>query len=116
MTHSDDIVPAQLWRRIYNSFNYGDVMATLGTGRLTCREEAELGLAGEHDYAVLDMKAVGDHYLLLVKNPWSEGTVWKGTTYESNFLDASDEEEFGTPWTESVRKALPEADALTQGT
>ncbi|KAH0558636.1 hypothetical protein GP486_004710 [Trichoglossum hirsutum] len=113
---SDDIVPAQLWQRIYRSFNYGDVMVTLGTGRLTSREEAELGLAGEHDYAVLNMKAIGDHCLLLVKNPWSEGTVWKGTTYESNILEASDEEESGRSWTKGLREALPGTDKPTPGT
>jgi len=53
-------------------------MITLGTGKLTQKEEKELGLAGEHDYAVLDMKEVNTQRLLLIKNPWCDGMVWKG--------------------------------------
>ncbi|KAI9771823.1 MAG: cysteine protease [Geoglossum simile] len=106
---SDDIIPGQLWRRVYSSFHYGDVMATLGTGGLARREEAELGLASEHDYAVLDMKSIGHHRLLLVKNPWSQGTVWKGTTYGSNM-------EPGMSWTEELRLELPGVDTPFPGT
>lgn len=53
----------------------------MGTGKLTSNEEEGLGLAGEHDYAVIDMKELGGQQLLLVKNPWSKGTVWKGHIY-----------------------------------
>lgn len=63
---------------MYNSFSYGDVIITLGTGKLTQNEEAGLGLAGEHDYAVIDVKQIGDQHLFLVKNPWSKGLSWKG--------------------------------------
>lgn len=49
---------------------------TIGTGKLTEREEECIGLASEHDYAILDMKEDGDRPMFLVKNPWSEGTVW----------------------------------------
>lgn len=51
----------------------------MGTGRLTEKEEEGVGLAGKHDYAVLDIKEDGDHRLVLVKNPWSRGVTWKGS-------------------------------------
>lgn len=53
----------------------------MGTGKLTLSEQEGLGLAGEHDYAVIDMKEQDGQQLFLVKNPWSEGTVWKGHIY-----------------------------------
>ena len=51
---------------------------------MTSNEEEGLGLAGEHDYAVIDMKELEGQQLFLVKNPWSEATVWKGHIYRSN--------------------------------
>lgn len=77
--HSDDIELDQTWKRIKNAFEYGDVVVTLGTGRLSRQEEETLGLAGEHDYAVMDLKvqATGERRMLL-KNPWCDGLVWKG--------------------------------------
>ena len=69
-----------------NAFNYGDVLITLGTGKLTPNEEEGLGLAGEHDYAVINMKESEGQQLFLVKNPWSEGTVWKGHIYRSDSI------------------------------
>ena len=75
---SDDIVPNSLWRRIFNGFKYGDVLITTGTGKLARVEEEGLGLAGEHDYAVVDMHEIGGRRLFLIKNPWLEGTTWKG--------------------------------------
>ena len=61
-----------------NAYKYGDVLITLGTGKMTTSEEEDTGLAGEHDYAIIDMKETekGDR-LFLIKNPWSEGNVWK---------------------------------------
>lgn len=50
----------------------------MGTGKLTQTEEDCMGLAGEHDYAVLAMKEFEDRKLMLIKNPWAEGTIWKG--------------------------------------
>ncbi|KAL5116824.1 cysteine protease [Pleosporales sp. CAS-2024a] len=74
-----DTVPGQLWNRIYNAFRYGDVLITAGTGRMSSRQEQELGLEGQHSYVVLDMKETTDHdCLLLVKNPWVEGKGWRG--------------------------------------
>ena len=51
---------------------------------MTPNEEEGLGLAGEHDYAVINMKEFEGQQLFLVKNPWSEGTVWKGHIYRDN--------------------------------
>ena len=53
----------------------------MGTGKLALSEQEGLGLAGEHDYAVINMKEQEGQQLFLVKNPWSEGTVWKGHIY-----------------------------------
>jgi len=75
---SDDIIPNLFWRRIFNAHNYGDVLMTIGTGRLTRREEQGLGLASEHDYAIIDLKEEDGRRLLLIKNPWSERSSWKG--------------------------------------
>ncbi|KAK3702819.1 cysteine protease [Vermiconidia calcicola] len=75
---ADEMEPDRFWERIWNAFNYGDVLITMGTGKMSCRTERELGLAGEHDYAVLDLKVVDGQRLFLIKNPWCEGTSWKG--------------------------------------
>ncbi|KFY11616.1 hypothetical protein V492_04361, partial [Pseudogymnoascus sp. VKM F-4246] len=77
---SDELQPNDLWSRILNGFACGDVMVTLGTGRLNDNEEEALGLAGEHDYAVLDIKEEGSEKLFLLKNPWCEALVWKGAS------------------------------------
>lgn len=57
---------------------YGDVLVTVGTGKMSTRQERELGLEGQHSYAVLDMKETGNDRLLLIKNPWVEGKGWRG--------------------------------------
>ena len=81
-----------LWRRVLKAFNYGDVLVTMGTGKLTESEERGLGLAGEHDYSVIDVKEVRDQRLFLVKNPWSNGQVWKGHIRYQNPVSNVDEE------------------------
>ena len=81
---SDEILQEALWRRIFNAFKYGDVLITMGTGKLTQCEEEGMGLAGEHDYAVVDMEEHEGQQLFLVKNPWAEGTIWKGHVSQSN--------------------------------
>ena len=53
---------------------------------MTPNEEKGLGLAGEHDYAVINMKELEGQQLFLVKNPWSEATVWKGHIYRNNAI------------------------------
>ncbi len=75
---TDELEPERLWDRVSNAFSYGDVLITMGTGKTSCKTEKELGLAGEHDYAVLDLKEVGDQRLFLIKNPWCEGPSWRG--------------------------------------
>ncbi|KAL8796613.1 MAG: hypothetical protein Q9195_001003 [Heterodermia aff. obscurata] len=83
----DEIDRVALWLKIRQAFSYGDVLITMGTGRLTEFEEEGMGLAGEHDYAVLDMKEDRGQQLALVKNPWSKATVWKGSTAYTGFVD-----------------------------
>jgi hypothetical protein len=73
-----ETVPTPLWNRIYNGFTYGDVLVTVGTGKMSTRQERELGLEGQHSYVVLDMKETDHDRLLLVKNPWVEGRGWRG--------------------------------------
>ncbi|KAJ9154823.1 Calpain-like protease palB/cpr-8 [Pleurostoma richardsiae] len=75
---SDDIELDQTWKRIKNAYDYGDVVVTLGTGRMSSQEEEVLGLAGEHDYAVMDMRVESGARRMLLKNPWVDGLVWKG--------------------------------------
>lgn len=85
---SDDIEKGSLWRRIYRAWDRGDVLITLGTGKMSIREETELGLVGEHDYAIMGLKEKDGERILQVKNPWSGGTVFKG----SSALDSGEEE------------------------
>ncbi|KAL7775377.1 hypothetical protein CFE70_009220 [Pyrenophora teres f. teres 0-1] len=73
-----DTVPDHLWKRIYNAFIYGDVLVTAGTGKMSSKQEREVGLEAQHSYAVLDMREMGPDRLLLVKNPWVEGKGWRG--------------------------------------
>lgn len=87
---SEGIVLSALWKRISKAWASGDVLVTLGTGRMTSQEESELGLIGEHDYAVLELK--DDDRMMKVKNPWLEGTVWKGILAAPNHDDDNDED------------------------
>ena len=75
---SDGLDRSALWQKMFKAFNYGDVLITLGTGELTASEERGLGLAGQHDYAVIEMREHRGQRLLLIKNPWSEATTWRG--------------------------------------
>ncbi|KAK4497365.1 hypothetical protein PRZ48_011816 [Zasmidium cellare] len=74
----DDLELDRFWKRISSAFSYGDVLITMGTGKMSSKTERALGLAGEHDYAVLDLREVDGQRLLLIKNPWVEGTSWRG--------------------------------------
>ncbi|KAL2863903.1 calpain-like protease PalBory [Aspergillus lucknowensis] len=69
--HSDDVTADQIWSRLFKSFHSGDVLLTIGTGKLTEREQKEQGLVSEHDYAILDMKEFDGRRQILVKNPWA---------------------------------------------
>ncbi|KAJ5893303.1 Peptidase C2 calpain domain III, partial [Penicillium taxi] len=69
--HNDDSTSDEIWGRLYQSFSRGDVLLTIGTGKLTEREEEGLSLVSEHDYAILDMKEVQGRRQFLLKNPWA---------------------------------------------
>lgn len=75
----DEVEPEHLWDELVEAFNNGNVFLTIGTGKLSRREQKQLGLAVEHDYAILDMKESGLVREMLIKNPWADGDVWKGT-------------------------------------
>ncbi|THW00260.1 cysteine proteinase [Aureobasidium pullulans] len=104
----DDRLP-----RIYKSHQYGDVLVTMGTGKISNRTERAIGLAGEHDYAVLDMREVDGQKLMLVKNPWCEGMSWKGSIPRSPVDNEGEEDEEVLP---SSRDLLNSDDELTPGT
>ncbi|MCJ1403570.1 cysteine protease [Xylographa trunciseda] len=91
---SDDLIPSGLWRRVMKAYSGGNVLITIGTGRMTHREEGELGMAGEHAYAVIDLKEEGGRRLFLVKNPWSEASSWKESdnTKQIDTIPKSDED------------------------
>ena len=76
--HDEDVMPDELWTRIFGAFNRGEVLLTIGTGELPRREQKQIGLAAEHDYAILDIRERSDSRELLIKNPWLNGEVWKG--------------------------------------
>ncbi|KAL4776805.1 calpain-like protease palB [Aspergillus nidulans var. acristatus] len=69
--HSDEVTADQIWSDLFKSFHSGDVLLTIGTGKLTEREQKELGLVSEHDYAILDMKELKGRRQILIKNPWA---------------------------------------------
>ncbi|KAL2823157.1 hypothetical protein BDW59DRAFT_149014 [Aspergillus cavernicola] len=73
--HNDDVTADQIWSRLFKLFHSGDVLLTIGTGKLTEREQKELGLVSEHDYAILDMKESKGCRQILVKNPWAGADV-----------------------------------------
>ncbi|CAK7234295.1 cysteine protease [Sporothrix eucalyptigena] len=88
----------QVWTRIMGAFKRGDVMVTLGTGRLSSEEEMLLGLAGEHDYAVLDLEVDSNGVRrMLVKNPWCDNLVWRGRGL-SSVSDTESTSTTGTFW------------------
>ncbi|THZ79893.1 cysteine proteinase [Aureobasidium pullulans] len=85
----------------------------MGTGKISNRTERAIGLAGEHDYAVLDMREVDGQKLMLVKNPWCEGMSWKGSIPRSPVDNEGEEDEEVLP---SSRDLLNSDDELTPGT
>lgn len=84
---SDELEQQPIWERLKNSFSFGDVFITLGTGRLNSHEENALGLVGEHDYAVLDMRETDGTQQFLVKNPWCDGAQWKPARKQHSAID-----------------------------
>ncbi|CAP91406.1 Calpain-like protease palB/RIM13 [Penicillium chrysogenum] len=69
--HHDDSTSDEIWGRLYSAFWHGDVVLTIGTGKLTELEQQGLGLVSEHDYAILDLKEVQGRRQFLLKNPWA---------------------------------------------
>ncbi|KAJ5601113.1 hypothetical protein N7510_010647 [Penicillium lagena] len=69
--HHEDTTSDEIWGRLYKPFHVGDVVLTIGTGKLTEQEQIGLGLVSEHDYAILDMKEVHGRRQFLLKNPWA---------------------------------------------
>ncbi|KAI9850174.1 MAG: cysteine protease [Thelocarpon superellum] len=106
----EDVEVEKLWKSITTSFEWSDVLVTLGTGRMTPDEEEELGLASEHDYTVLSIQESGPMRRLLVKNPWIEGTVWKGRPRDKSSSDPKALDEC-----DGVQKALAD-EPLAPGT
>lgn len=94
--HHEGVMSDQLWERLFNAFNHGDVLITIGTGQLSEQEEKELGLIGVHDYAVLDIKETDCRRKLFVKNPWAAGVTWKCTD-EPEVSSISDKNLAGVP-------------------
>lgn len=91
--HDDDVDPEALWQELHRATNGGHSIITVGTGKLSQREQRQLGLAAEHDYAVLELKERSKVRELLIKNPWRDGEVWKGASRRrpnSESVDAAD--------------------------
>lgn len=84
---TDSIDQDFLWKRMFKSWTRGDVLLTLGTGKIPHNEAADLGLVAEHDYAVLGLKEVKGRRLVLVKNPWRNGIEWRGSSFDSEDED-----------------------------
>jgi calpain-7 len=100
----DDMVSDEFWTRMSDAYHQGDVLITLGTPKLTSREEKYLGLVGEHSYAIIDMVSnIDDQRMVLIKNPWSRGVVSTVSQQPSIFENGS----FHT-LKQGQRKALPE--------
>ncbi|CAK7225337.1 cysteine protease [Sporothrix curviconia] len=97
---SNDVDLDQVWTRIKGAFKRGDVMVTLGTGRLSSEEESLLGLAGEHDYAVLGLEVDSNGVRrMLVKNPWCDNLVWRGRGHGlTSVSDTASSSATGTFW------------------
>ena len=90
------------------------MLITVGTGKLTLNEETDLGLVSEHDYAVIDMKEACGRQMILVKNPWSEGSVWRGDlTSNESFEEAYSES--GIPTTQKEIHVASKSRRLAPG-
>ncbi|KAI9724800.1 MAG: hypothetical protein M1812_000076 [Candelaria pacifica] len=116
LLQSEDSTSNQFWHRIWNAFDYGDVLITLGTGKMNPQEEEGLGLASEHDYSVLDVKELDGNRLLLVKNPWSEGTVWKSGFGGSNTSSNKETDTSNTPLMQDQKSVGASSELLAPGT
>ena len=48
----DEVDLDQVWERVFRAWREGNVLATVGTGSLSPREESEFGLVGDHNYSI----------------------------------------------------------------
>jgi len=81
--------------RMFERFHAGNVLITVATPQMSKEDEERTGLVSSHAYALLDMRKIQGHKLIMLKNPWSH-VEWKG-----NFSD------FDTRnWTPELIKAL----------
>ena len=110
----DELIPDQLWHRLYAAFHKGNVLMTIGTGRLSLLEEEGLGLAGEHDYAILDLYQSDEQRLFLIKNPWTNGTVWTGSI-SARTPRKSSGDLAGSQLANAITTPLPEDRKLSAG-
>ncbi|KAF7713485.1 Calpain-like protease palB/RIM13 [Penicillium ucsense] len=85
--HDQDATSDEIWRRLYHAFSYGDVLLTIGTGKLTETEQKGLGLVSEHDYAILDMRVLHGKRQFLLKNPWAGAEPNIGPNPDDNTTD-----------------------------
>ncbi|KAI9670268.1 MAG: cysteine protease [Alyxoria varia] len=99
-----------LWSRMLTAHKNGDVLITAGTGRMSARSEKEIGLAGEHDYAILKLTFSGGRNKLLVKNPWLSGPIWKGGASIDGKDDDSSQKENMTPHEADAKSPIPSHD------
>ena len=83
----------KLWERIYAGTKRNDCMITISTGEVPC--EDDIGLKGNHAYAVLEVIEEGGVHILLVKNPWGNFR-WHGKYSTDDRLN----------WTEELKKKL----------
>ncbi|CAI4228878.1 unnamed protein product [Auanema sp. JU1783] len=87
--------PDKVFDKLLSRFHAGDCLVTLATGKLDDSICERAGLVDCHAYAVLDLRKVEGHKLLMVKNPWTH-LRWKGKFSENDLAS----------WTPSLRKAL----------
>jgi len=52
-----------VWKRVYRGWQEGNVLVTVGTGSLTCAEEKEFGLVGEHNYSIFGTTRAQESHL-----------------------------------------------------
>jgi calpain-7 len=48
----DEVDLDLVWKKIIRAWREGSVLATVGTGSLSPREESEFGLVGDHNYSI----------------------------------------------------------------
>ena len=93
ISYSDEVDLPALWKKVLNAHYYGDVLITIGTGKLTDREEEVFGIASEHAYAVLELREESGRRQMLVKNPWVDGKAWPRTPAAADTDGEQGEEE-----------------------